>query len=1265
MLKSNKQGDPDANRGITINTSHVEYQTANRLIWSPRSNIDGPDDDCDSLLIAFLSKKGYDYYQAQSALQSTGLSKKGYDYYQAQSALQSTGASKKGYDYYQAQSALLSKKGYDYYQAQSALQSTGVHGRVTRLTTSHGQTFTWTYDAAGNLTSAISPVPSKGTLYQHDAQGRLTGVTTTNGAAGNFHDALAYGPDGFLQTFTEDATPGGRNLATTFDYDTLGRVTRIVDPMSADWLLTWSPLDLCTRTESPPVAGQRIATDFAYDSSACLVRCDVELRDRFGNADPGNPACSTFWSYDSRGRLARFAVEERPTDNSGLLEPDPASLSNFAVTDYTYDHAGQVVRLSTPAACRGQSTDSVLDLSYDERGLLHRCIPGGDGNPDGFIIDYDYDDLGACVREACLAPDGGETLYSYDGFHRLDSVTDGMGNVATFDYGNDGYVTCSVHGEVEDAPGGASNTLLFRLRKRPEILFAEWDGSDIQALTYPGVTDVCYDLEVKNSAAKTSGPRENTQSNEWIVGSSRLAIKTKGTSAKREACNPFLSLVTEDDTVEVERFSPTDSPPFAKETTVIDRSPAGLVMSITRNGDLLASYGYDSSGALHSISNAASTIDLDRDGRQDVVLCGKTDHFRVTSPPAPKTYSHSITRDSLGRITAVTDGAGNASSFAYDSLGRCTSLAEPGRPPVTFAYDGGDATGPFSVVAACDIDNTGSPVELGRSLIRCGAPVSSSDSNGYTRSFTYDALGRLSRCNLPDGTFEATTYDARGYQATCVFSDGSSRDITCDKLGRVIHITPVNDPPTVISSPPTAYAYDGLGRMVSAAQGASTVTMTWDSVGNPLSETSDGLTVSRSFNHRGRTSVSYPNTTPINEARNEFGQLTNAGGNLVRYVGMCVYQTVQTNGIVTTYSYRGEGDSSPPGDSSYGSCVRVTARSGATTLADTFIEHTPDQRVLAGNGRYTDEATGQGRVRSYTYDGLGRVITCLTERRETLGGPLVTESDLHYTLDTAGRRIAVTGGSHAGAYTQSAILPPGDHQIGQYTTWPGGALEWDDRGNLTTYNDGPDYRDLDSDGDGRLVAVNDGGSGTPMVNYTYDALGRLASRTEFGGGGLPPSTTSFVWDGSIIAQELDDPSGTGELSAALTFVNGDGGIQHCISTRNGTLYYPINTHAKQSPSDITVRFGHSIAISDDLGAVLERYDHDEAGELLLLDSAGVAKTTAIGPVRWMAPEALRDASTGFVHGHGTVYSPPLGREITVEKFHVTESFGQTPASRKE
>ena len=80
-------------------------------------------------------------------------------------------------------------------------------GFVTRMTSSLGQTSTWTYDGRGNCTGALSPLPGRGALYEFDTLGRCSSVTTLNGPASSFRDELNYdGDTGFLLNLVCDST---------------------------------------------------------------------------------------------------------------------------------------------------------------------------------------------------------------------------------------------------------------------------------------------------------------------------------------------------------------------------------------------------------------------------------------------------------------------------------------------------------------------------------------------------------------------------------------------------------------------------------------------------------------------------------------------------------------------------------------------------------------------------------------------------------------------------------------------------------------------------------------------------------------------------------------------------------------------------------------------------------------------------------------------------------------------------------------------------
>jgi YD repeat-containing protein len=1095
----------------------------------------------------------------------------------------------------------LGKKGYDYYQAQSGCSF------VSRVVTSYGQTFAWSHNARGDIISRTSPIPGQGTNFEYLPDGRCTSVTELNGAGEPMEITIAYGGPGGGITGATRRRSSGPSLTTAIDRDDLNRITRITDPLSQQWHIEYSPEGLCTLVSSPPVPAP-ISLHLSYDPAGELARCDLAHLDADGSPVADNPSYSTFLVRNNRGRLIRLAREERPVDGSSTLDPATLGIENFSAIDITYDASGACVALTTPAACRAQATDAVTSFILDERGMLHRCVEGGIGNPDAVTTEYDYNPRGALTRVATIASGlpSPETFFAYDGFHRLSSVTDPMGNQTTFDYLQNGSVMASCYGELLDVPGDANNILLARTTTRTR------GGGD------------CQD----------TGPN---------------ALFTR---------NYHYAHV---DTQIVERFTPGSSAPAVLETTNVHRSPAGLVMEVVCNGDTRVGYEYDELFRLVGITDGSCTLTFTLDGRDDVLVCGRTDHFRSIGNP-DKTFTTSCVRDALGRITSSTDGAGNETVATYDSLGRTTSLALPGRAPLLHAYDGTSPVGdPFSVLLTCDVAGTGTAEVLASVLVRCGELRSTTDSYGHSTHYTYDALHRLTRCDLPDGTFSTNSFDSRGFPYQDRLLDGRIQTLTHDSCARVTSSSWSDLPADVVAAGTSTLHYDGLHRLVSTTQDSSTVSFTYDSCGNPLSETSNGQTVHRTFSHRGRTGITYPDDRSFAESRGSLGELLSIsaldGGGAPMlppivsydYVGHRVHTATQANGTVTTHTYRGDADVTA--GSSFDTCIRtVTRDASSTVLSDVTVQRDASQLPTRCVSLLTADPDGPARFQTFGYDLLGRRLSCLTERRETTGGQLIEESDVAYTLDLEGRRLLATGGENPGPYSQNSKIPPGDQQMGQYSIWPGGDLIWDDAGSLRALARGATTHAYTYDAEGRFLACDDATAGTPVCSVTYDALGRVSSLTVHGNGGLPAATTAFVYDGATCIQELTDASGTGILDPNLTFVSARG-IQVCISTRNGSLYYPhssggSHTHSNSSgsvsyvgPCDASVT-----AITDSSGTIIERISYDDACKPAFLTASGQpSQSGASGvPIRWIVPGSIWEPTCALHLCPDGTFSPDFG-----------------------
>ncbi len=1083
--------------------------------------------------------------------------------------------------------------------------------RISRIVTGHGHEITWTYDAHGNPSTYSTSIAGSGASFQFDTLGRCSSVTLADGAD-SYTTELTYDPATAMPA-TVSIDPGNLNLTTQFHYDALGRCVREVDPGGFDTLFEYLPSGRLSRCESPPIGSSRIATTFHYDSASRLVRCDVENRDSTGALHLSNSAYSTFFVYDTRGRLIRTAQEERPVAVTSELTPDSLGIANFAVRDFTFNPAGEVSRVSTPAACRGATEDLVCDYQYDERGLLYRCIQGGLGAPDAIADQIDYSHACLPVRSARLV--GGaavsEMLCDYDGFHRVLSVTDSMGNVVQFSYDSQGGVTCEVFGELIDEPGSTGNVLLSRKKHRlPPSLFAH----NIMSRSWP------------------SSPRD-------------LSFALGEASASSRSL--FHQWPNRDEEITEERFVPGSTAPPVEEITVITRSPLGFAKQVSRNGDLLATFTYDSAGRLAGSSSAASTTTITRDSRGNPELCGDTTHFRVGGAPS-KTFTVAHQYDSLGRRVQSSDSSGNTVVRAFDSLGRLSRMTTESGMVVTCDYDGGTPVGPYSRRTSGDLNGDGSAEIVVSSFSRCGEWKSSTDALGYVTSATHDALGRPSRVDYPEGTFETFSYNSRGLQHWGNRVDGITCAIEHDLNGRPVSISLGNLPSGVSPVADTTYRYDGLGRMVRCDQGTSSVLMAWDSLGDRVGETQNDVTVSSSFNHRGRTglltSVQQPYQLRTAENRDSLGRLlsvslVDATGTLsppvasFEHLGHHVSRSIAGNGVSTAYTFRGDGEVPVSGDHSFGMqpvrCV-VTDGTGAV-LSDSSISRDAAQLATSISTRFSSNPTGASRTTSLARDGLGRVTGWTSTRRNGAGLPPVVENEVSYTLDARGDRILVFGGQDPGTYTQSSALPPGDAQRGLYTTWPRGTLEWDANRNLTRIPYADVTHTMQYDALGRLVSISNEATGSPIAQYTYDGLNRLLTLTVHGGS--VPHFTRFIYDGSVCVQELG-----GDGVADLTHVV-SGGIRHCISTRNGTIYYPHRSNLTYiGPCDA------SEVITSATGSVVEHRTCDGEGRAIYLSPDGLPSSTgtSVTPIRWTAPECLNVPNTRTCTcGTGDFYFPSL------------------------
>ncbi|MCG3132467.1 MAG: hypothetical protein FLDDKLPJ_03317 [Phycisphaerae bacterium] len=311
-------------------------------------------------------------------------------------------------------------------------------------------------DANANLTE--SDQNDHITLYAYDVAGRLSKLIQKGG---NNSTLTASQTGDIVTTYVYDAlnrrtetgdAAGGKTL---YEYDDSGNVTKqrllLVSGVYADTLTEYDGLNRATKITDPEGHYREIS----YNSRSLQY---LEVAKSSG----GTALARRRWFYDNVSRLTKEAALLDPT-NTG--NPD-AAVDRTA--DYVYDADG---RMLTQTTYNANSSDPLRTVSaYDVNGWLTRTTDPIGGyvqnlyNATGTVtqryvydvmgtrtinLDYDglvrltqetwvgsanrvwtYDYDGVDRRISATDPEGQETVYTYNGLGRQDSIIEDNGGLA-------------------------------------------------------------------------------------------------------------------------------------------------------------------------------------------------------------------------------------------------------------------------------------------------------------------------------------------------------------------------------------------------------------------------------------------------------------------------------------------------------------------------------------------------------------------------------------------------------------------------------------------------------------------------------------------------------------------------------------------------------------------------------------------------------------------------------------------------------------------
>jgi large repetitive protein len=543
---------------------------------------------------------------------------------------------------------------------------------------------------------------------------------------------------------------------------------------------------------------------------------------------------------------------------------------------------------------------------------------------------------------------------------------------------------------------------------------------------------------------------------------------------------------------------------------------------------------FDEERDVESITDPnGNTITIDDDG------------IRHSSGP-----SVTFARDSLGRITSITDPAGAVQTYRYAATGDHVAHTDRTGATTTFKYIDGHKM--YEIV-----DPLGRTVATNE-YDAAGRLIRATDAEGRDRRQEYDDENRRFAQINPDNTRQTVEYDADG---------NITRQV--DELGRE-----------------TRWTLDANGEISSVTNGEGEVTLYEHDEGGRETrrEDAEGNVVAHAYDDSGR----------LIRMTDENGQSTaytrDARGN--------VLEIAAPDGTSRSFSYDANGELATVTDES-GGVTRIER--SATGLPTRFV----DPRGSVGEFGYS--ASGVLTSMAFTMDGE-RVLT--TVQNDAAGRPtglgLPTGGDVVYELDASGRRVGMVDVD--GDRTTTTFGPDGAVTAVALPTG-GAAMVYDGNGRVSEQTDpGGGTRRLGYDLAGQIVAVAEpdpvtGGPSANVRRFSYDAAGRP---TTFDG---VDGSTTLTYD--LAGRIVGVADSSGESSTRTLDGRGDviaetdarGNTMSHVRDEVGRITSTTFADGSSMSYDYEAR-GHVAAEVDELGRRTE-YEYDGDGQLItVIDAEG-------------------------------------------------------------
>ena len=913
----------------------------------------------------------------------------------------------------------------------------------------------------------------------------------------------------------------GRDLR--FEYTDSGLLAAVIDPAGQRYTYTYDEQRHLLAVIFPDADDRADDADSRVNNPQRRYRYDdARWRNGLTAIIDENGTTSAQWGYDTSGR-ALFSEHAGGAEHVDLDYHDTYT----AVTDtrgqtrsfnITTEYGIGLVTAVTGGDCNFCGGGPVAATSYDGNGFRN-LVTDHEGN----VTDYDYDAQGLELRRS--SGSGGDrrvVTTVWDVLRRLPvqvTVSDGSGYAIRRTTSTYWQGLLKSRSEEDLASGSAARTTRLRY-------FGEDDPADPRSGLLRSVdgprTDVAdittydYDPANGNLAAITDAAGQVTRMTRHDAHGRVLArIDANGTTTELvyDARGRLLRRTV------------------GAATTQMHYDASGQLLRITLPDQAIYAYSYDDAHRLIAVADGlGNTAKYTLDALGNRVKTAIFDSAGRLSQQTVQVYGQ------RNLLTRTVGGAGQKIEFAYDQNGDLRSTSDPRGSGRTSSV-GRDTLRRVSQLTNAFGGVTQLAYDLNDQVTRAVDP------RAVTTRYRYNGYGDLLEQQSPDAGVSNNDYDAAGNRTVHRFQQVAGTDITVrydyDPLNRLRKIDYPNDPDVTFDYDENPTETHGSGRLTTMRDAGGTTSFRYDERGNLATQALQSADRTRLVTRYGYDladrlhSITYPSGMVVTYTRDGAGQIAAVDATigtattvLARDVSHQPFGPVARltlgNGVTETRSY----DLSERLTTILSSSARLPSyRYTDYDAADNLLRI--EERFADGSGAHSDE-------RRFRYDALNRLIFESSTARAL---------SYTYLLDAGGnRRVRYITRSDGTARVDDYNLISGTNR---FSEWRHAGHQYDASGNLVA---SPSAAHYGYDEAGRL-RVAAGGTASAYWQATYNGLGERVLKKENRGGsrqtlfvyaetgellsatinanGQPSATREYVWlEGRPLAEYVHDASGS-------------------------------------------------------------------------------------------------------------------------------------------